>query len=208
MSFWTGFELDHHNNLNTLSIDIPGNTSDVYLKAIVRNDTAKVTCEYASQYSFEAEQEADAEALELSEEEAAAAGLYGIKFAATTGLNLRARPTSESNSITKLNFGDALSLMNTGEDVDGVTWYKVQKDPETVGYVSGEFLGKKFIVNKNGVNIRKEPTADSDVVHMVGEGSVVIVMDDGTKDGDYKWYSIVTRDGLKGYIRNDFLTMG
>ena len=121
---------------------------------------------------------------------------------------MRSRPSSESSSIAKLNFGDALSLMNTGEEIDGVTWYKVQRDPETTGYVSGDFLGKKFIVNKNGVNIRKEPTADSGVVHMVGQGAVVIVMDEGTKDGDYKWYSIRTRDGLEGYIRNDFLTMG
>ena len=207
LSFWTGFELDYHNNLNTLSIDIPGNTQNVYLKATVRNDTGKVTCDFVSQYSFDAEQEAEAEAHELTEEEAAAAGIYGVKYASTTGLNIRKQPGTESESVRKLNFGDSLSLMNNGEEVDGVMWYKVQYNAEISGYVSGEFLGKKYIVNKNGVNIRTQPTADSEVVHMVSQGAVVIAMDDGTKDGDYKWFKICTRDGLSGYIRNDFLIL-
>lgn len=208
LSLWTGYTLAYHNNLSFMSIDVPGNTSDLYLKVTVCKDVAKVYCTHASPTGYEDTGEAiDLEGVEIDEETAVNAGLYGIRYAATTGLNLRSEPTSESSSIMQLNFAEQLNLMNSGEEVDGVMWYKVLVDGEHEGYVSGEYVGKKYTITKNGVNIRTQPSTDGDVVNMIGAGSVVIAMDDGTQDGDYKWYYIKTRAGLEGYVRNDFMTM-
>ena len=208
LSLWTGYTLGYHNNLSFMSIDVPGNTSDLYLKATVCKDINKVYCTYVSTVSFdEAELPPELQGVEIDEETAVSAGLYGIKYAATTGLNLRSQPSSESSSVMKLNFGDQLNLMNSGEEVDGVMWYKVLVDGEKEGYVSGEYVGKKYTITKNGVNIRTSPSTDGEVVNMIGAGSVVIAMDEGTQDGDYKWYYIMTRAGLKGYVRNDFMTI-
>ena len=191
-----------------MSIDVPGNTSDLYLKVTVCKDVEKVYCTYASPVSYEETTlDVDLEGVEIDEETAVSAGLYGIRYAATTGLNLRSQPTSESSSIKQLNFGEQLNLMNSGEEVDGVMWYKVLVDGEDEGYVSGDYVGKKYTITKNGVNIRTKPSTDGEVVNMIGAGSVVIAMDDGTQDGDYKWFFIKTRAGLEGYVRNDFMTM-
>lgn len=208
LSIWTGYALGYHNNLSKVSIDIPGNTGELYMKLTVCSDVEKVYCTYVSQYSFDAEdQKLEGEGMQIDEETAVAAGLYGVKYAAATGLNLRAEASSESKSLMQLNFGDQLTLMNGGEDVSGTTWYKVQVDSEHEGYVSGDYLGKRYTINKNGVNVRKAPNTDGEVLNMIGAGTVVIALDEGTKDGDYKWFHIKTRSGLDGYVRNDFMTM-
>lgn len=205
LSLWTGFELGFHNNLSFMSIDIPGNISELFLKVTVRRDVEKVICTYISQYSFE-ETEPDESTTDIGEDTAAATGLYGVRYVAETGLNLRAEPSTESASLTKLNFADQLTLMNNGEEVDGELWYKVQIG-EQEGYVSGAFVGKRYTITKNGVNVRTEPSTDGEVKNMIGAGTVVIALGEGTQDGDYQWFHIKTRGGLEGYVRNDFMTM-
>ena len=208
LSIWNGYTLGYHNNLSFMSIDVPGNTSDLYLKVTVCKDVEKVYCTHASPAGYEElQQNIDLDGVEIDEETAVNAGLYGIRYAATTGLNLRSQPDAESSSIMKLNFGEQLNLMNSGEEVNGTVWYKVLVDGEHEGYVSGEYIGKRYTITKNGVNIRTQPNTDGDVVNMIGAGSVVVAMDEGTQDGDHKWYFIKTRAGLEGYVRNDFMTM-
>lgn len=148
-----------------------------------------------------------ATALLLTASAFAAEGDLAVAVGATTGssLRLRAEASTSSSIITTLDKGVAVAILD--DSIDG--WYQVSFNGNN-GYISADYMivdqdnvfecyGR---VNGSAVNLRSEPTTDSDVVASLNTGTVVTVT--GFEDG---WYSVVGQSGTEGYIRSDLLDL-
>ena len=203
LSFWTGYASEYYNNLNHISVDIPGNIGTLFLTVKIFGD-GTVKCTAMSELEFdEAEAGEDFEGA-IDKNTAISAGLYGTRAVTETGVKLREDPSTESSVLRTMNFADIVMLMDQGSEQEGMTWFQVKYD-EYEGYIAGDYLGKLFTVNKNGVNVRKQPTSESESVNLVSSGARVVALDEGQDVNGEKWFKVVTRSGIKGYIRSDFL---
>ncbi len=205
LSFWTGYALAYYNNLDTVNVDMPGNVQALYMTLRISEDSS-VDCESLSETGFDDAGSASSD-FEGAVDEATAisAGLYGSRAISEGGVNLREAPSTDGAVLRKMNFADSVMLLDQGSPSEqGITWFKVKYD-EYEGYISGEYLGRLYTVNSNGVNIRESASAESKSVYLVGEGTRVVAMDEGTEVEEYKWYQVRTRSGHSGYIRSDFL---
>ena len=131
---------------------------------------------------------------------AAAAGT----FRTTGSVHLRSEPTTESTSITVVNAGIDVEVL----EHDPAGWSKVQVGNLT-GYIRSDFLkyptGDTAAVFRTtgGVNIRSAASLDSNVVGTVASGTGVEVI-----EHDPAGWSSIRADGVSGFIRSDFLTRG
>lgn len=122
-----------------------------------------------------------------------------------TSLRMRAEASTSSTIVTTLDKSVAVALLDNS--VDG--WYKINYNGKT-GYVSADYLiidqDNLFTtygrVPEGSVNVRTEPTVDSDSKAVLTAGTVVTV--NGLVDG---WYDVTCEYGTEGYIRSDLLTL-
>ncbi len=82
------------------------------------------------------------------------------------------------------------------------------EDDETESQETGdtEAEGQLAEVNTDGVNMRSEPTTDSEVVQVLAAGTVVTITGDTQEADGYTWAPIQLEDGTAGWIVADFLT--
>ena len=68
---------------------------------------------------------------------------------------------------------------------------------------SGEFetVDTMMYIIKDGVNVRKKPTTDSDVVTTVKTGDYIQITGKGSE-----WYRVCLKDGTTAYIKKDFFS--
>ncbi len=138
---------------------------------------------------------------------ASAEGELAVGAGCTTGSSLRMReaPGTSSAIVTLLDKSVAVALLDNGSD----GWYKINYNGKT-GYVSADYLiidkDNLFTtygrVTESSVNVRTEPTVDSDSKAVLNAGTVVTV--NGLEDG---WYDVTCEYGTEGYIRSDLLTL-
>lgn len=146
-----------------------------------------------------------------------------------SGVNLREKATTASNSLKKFNSGDAVTV--TGQN-DG--WYRVSYNGGSAyvskDYVSGNLL--KYVAKvsneaaattttttttntataaedtygvvtaDSGLKLRKEASTSAEVLTVLPSGTIVDVERAGQD-----WVSVVTDAGQKGYVSADYLTV-
>lgn len=130
-----------------------------------------------------------------------------VAVGATTGssLRLRAEASTSSNIITTLDKGVAVAVLD--DTLDG--WYKIAFNGST-GFVSADYMiidqDNVFTsygrANADGVNVRADANADSEILASIDTDTVVTV--NGFVDG---WYDVTCKYGTEGYIRSDFLDL-
>ena len=144
-----------------------------------------------------------------------------------SGVNLREKATTASNSLKKFNSGDAVTV--TGQN-DG--WYRVSYNGGSAyvskDYVSGNLLQYVSKVSNetatttatttntttaaedtygvvtadSGLKLRKEASTSAEVLTVLPSGTIVDVERAGQD-----WVSVVTDAGQKGYVSADYLTV-
>ena len=125
-------------------------------------------------------------------------------FSTTDRVNLRTEPSTESTSITVVNRGTNVEVL----EHNPAGWSKVQVGG-SVGYIRSDFLtipsndSAATFRTTDGVNVRAAASTDSRVVTTVSAGTSVEV----TEHNPAGW-SRVRVNGTNGYIRSDFLTRG
>lgn len=144
-----------------------------------------------------------------------------------SGVNLREKATTASNSLKKFGSGDAVTV--TGQN-DG--WYRVSYNGGSAyvckDYVSGNLL--KYVAKisneaatttntttntttaaedtygvvtaDSGLKLRKEASTSAEVLTVLPSGTIVDVERAGQD-----WISVVTDAGQKGYVSADYLTV-
>ena len=58
------------------------------------------------------------------------------------------------------------------------------------------------VTNCFKLNIRKEPTKDSEILQVISEGDEVEILDESTANG---WLPVLLSDGTKGYTMRDYI---
>ncbi|MCL2126260.1 MAG: SH3 domain-containing protein [Oscillospiraceae bacterium] len=130
---------------------------------------------------------------------------YGAATVNTTNLNLRSGPGTSYSVLTKLNTGDIVVVL----ECTNSEWYKINFHG-TIGYVAAAYLDNVLTVENfsaigcivgDRVNVRSQPSTDSEKLTTYDEDSVITVI--GINEG---WYKI-KQDGYTGYVRSDFMVI-
>jgi uncharacterized protein YgiM (DUF1202 family) len=66
--------------------------------------------------------------------------LRGNATVTEDGLNLRGNATTDAEVITTLSQGQQVSIIGGTEEADGLTWWQVELDNDTQGWVAEDFL--------------------------------------------------------------------
>ena len=137
---------------------------------------------------------------------------------APSGLNLRADSSEYANVLATLGYGVQVTV--TGERVSG--FYPVRIGTLS-GYVSADYVsfdsesaataaptatpapgtgGYRVVVESdNGLNLRAQPSANSDVLYVLPYGMVLSVLGEGENGFLY-----VQWGGYTGYVSGDYVT--
>lgn len=123
---------------------------------------------------------------------------------AKTKVNMREKASTSSDILQTLNAGTKVTIYGTSKD----GWFKVKCKGKT-GYISKEYIvsdpskvevQKRVAYAKTGVNLRKKPSTDSDVVKTLDAGTKVMIYGK-SKDG---WFRIRSK-GKFGYVKKEFI---
>ena len=121
-----------------------------------------------------------------------------------SSLRLRAKPNTDADIISTAAPGDNVVIIR---EVDG--WYLVDYNLD-IGYMSADYITFKERenvelgygkVNTSAVNMRSQPSSDSDLVYQLGYGDKAYII--GFNCGWYK----VQYNGATGYIRSDLMEL-
>jgi len=144
------------------------------------------------------------------EKEAAKYANIGISMAKEY-VNIRKKPTTDSESLGKLYRHSACKIIN---ESDG--WYYVESG-NVCGYVKAEYIQtgipykeliekygtKKARVIADGLNVRKEPSTESEkltVLYNNEKYSIIDTVDD--------WYKVeVDDENIKGYVKAEYVDL-
>ena len=124
-------------------------------------------------------------------------------------LNVRASGDQEGEVVGKIYHNGSLEIL----DVDADGWYHIRSG-NVEGYVAGQYVATgeeaSEIAENSGyttaevgaevLNMRLDPSTDSEVVGSVTESEKIEVVED---QGD--WVKIVTEDGVYGYVSADYV---
>jgi len=123
---------------------------------------------------------------------------------ATEVLKLREEPSTSAKVLAKLTEGTQLTIL----DSKGI-WYKVDYKG-TIGWVSGEYVSiskedtlQEGTVTTEVLNVRKEPSTESDKVTKLYKGDTVKLL-----DYSGSWYKIKTPEGETGWVCDDYIKVG
>lgn len=128
----------------------------------------------------------------------------GIGFVTATNLILRSAPSTDSTVLGSAPKNDVVVIISKHGD-----WYKVIHNLKE-GYMHGDYLnvqnpghselgyGK---INAYGVNLRKGPGTNYDVVTMGTKGNTAYIL--GLENG---WYRVIFGEDIC-YIRSDFMSL-
>ncbi|MCL2228010.1 MAG: SH3 domain-containing protein [Oscillospiraceae bacterium] len=143
-----------------------------------------------------------------------------ITFRTTTGVNLRAGPTTESVVFDFLPMGTDVEVL----EHDPAGWSNVRSNGIT-GFVRSDFLrlntsvilqqtideaspapaqttGSTFMHTVGGVNLRAGPSTETDILTVLNSGTRVEVLNNNPNG----WSSVRINE-RSGYIRSDFLSV-
>ena len=152
---------------------------------------------------------------------------------------IRASADQNSEKIGSVAKGKTIDIIGKTTGTDGQVWYQVYVDANTKGYIRGNLIKlkdgaslktvdgsagsagadapatttipadakKAMVINK--ANIRKEASADSELVGTQNRGTVLTVQGETTGSDNMKWYqvSFTYQDTqVTGYVRSDLVT--
>lgn len=126
-------------------------------------------------------------------------------------LNVRASGDTDGEVIGKVYNNGSVEIL----DVDDNGWYYI-KSGNVEGYVAGQYVATggtaEKIAEDTGyttaevgadiLNVRRDPSEDSDVVDTVSSSNHLEVVED---DGD--WVKVVTDAGIYGYVSTDYVNV-
>lgn len=209
-------DLESDDDINKGNIDEKDNQEDNDNIDIVDKDEKKDDDSSVDDSSTDNSSIDDSDKNEGNNELGSPSGEYVV---ASKGLNLRTKPSVDSNIILALANGDELIGY---EQEDG--WIKVKTSDGTIGYVDLTYLrnaneadnddsdedldqsdedftsSKVMSVTAKSVNIRESASVDATVVATVLQGNEVTVVG---KSGD--WYKVRVKNDTYGYIYGEYL---
>lgn len=124
------------------------------------------------------------------------AGVIGV----VTGdsINIRSANSTTANVIDTLSSGESINILSKSND-----WYKISYGSVSTAYISDLFVKVTNVsgtINANDVNVRNNPSTNSDVVGKINKDDTVNIV------GQYNdWYAIKRQNGDTAYISKSFV---
>jgi len=123
----------------------------------------------------------------------------------TAVVNIRKEPTTNSTLLGQAVKGQLVVVLSETTADDGV-WYKIKLQDSEYGYIRSDLITSDVSQAKSEgriigsvVNIRKEPTTESESLGKVIEGSIVEI-----NNVNGSWYQISYNDKV-GYIHSEYV---
>jgi len=121
-----------------------------------------------------------------------------------SGLRLRSEANTSSSVLASLPEGTSVEILDTVNE----SWYQVSYEGKT-GYVSSAYLSVEeeddtlyAVVTASSLNLRAQPSTESEKVDSLPMGTTVEVLEEA-QDG---WYLVASGD-LTGYVSGQYLAM-
>ena len=126
-------------------------------------------------------------------------------------VNVRAEANTDSEVLGKLYNNSAATVLETTDD----GWYKINSGSVT-GYVKAEYVvtgdeelarrvsTRYATVTTTTLYVRTEPSTESSILTMLGEGDDFVVVDDSMKDTG--WVIVTTEEG-DGYVSTEYVNL-
>jgi uncharacterized protein YgiM (DUF1202 family) len=115
-------------------------------------------------------------------------------------LNFREKPDLNSNILFQLSKDDEVQILDSKDN-----WYNVIVDLSKKGWVYSDYVEVKLdyplgqLIDA-GVNLRKKPSLDGDIIDKLNLNSYVYI-----KDYRNSWYNVLTTDNKVGWIYKEVL---
>ncbi len=151
------------------------------------------------------------------------------------GTRIRSDSSTGSNVVTTASKGSSYSVLDTVTGEDGNTWYKIQVNDSTIGYVRGDLVDVSgdtaaapaaegeasevtssapgtpinpatATVKEPSVNIRSGAGTDYSKVGALTSGTAITLSAEAKDANGATWYQM-SGGGLDGYIRSDFIAL-
>lgn len=128
----------------------------------------------------------------------------------TDVLNLRSDPSQEGEIIDELAMGTEVEILETLDGEDGAKWVKVLANGSE-GYLVADYLTDEEVEAPIGIyrsviyqlNIRSEPTEDSEVVGELGYFEEFDVYEKVKDENGVYWLETKLGDGTKAYVSSE-----
>lgn len=129
-------------------------------------------------------------------------------------VNLREKPTVESEVVGKLYANSAAAILETVYDEAGELWYRIDSGSVKGGYVKAEYVevGNEELIRQVSTRyaavrtttlfVRMEPGTDARVLTMLPDGDDVVVLEE-REDG---WLKVSTEEG-DGYVSEEYVEL-
>lgn len=126
-------------------------------------------------------------------------------------VNVRAEANTDSEVLGKLYNNSAATVLETTDD----GWYKINSGSVT-GYVKAEYVvtgdeelarrvsTRYATVTTTTLYVRTEPSTESSILTMLGEGDDFVVVDESMKDTG--WVIVTTEEG-DGYVSTEYVNL-
>jgi len=139
-------------------------------------------------------------------------------------LNIRDDSSTDGDVLTQLETGERATILDGPVAADGYSWYQVETDDGTTGWVAGEFLGfadddtntpgtADFAVGDavtatvDGMNLRSAAGLDAEVIDQVDEGALFLVQDGPVSADGYTWYQVFNYYYGEGWVAGELMAL-
>ncbi len=134
----------------------------------------------------------------------------------TDVLRLRSSPGLSSATIAYMSTGTQVKVLGGPRHSDGSEWYKVRSQVHGSGWCAGEFLSAQVVstlgfgdavkVIDGELNLRSQPSTNSDVVAVLPDGAKLTVTGGIAGRGGLDWYPVSSDKYGSGWCAAEFLT--
>ena len=146
---------------------------------------------------------------------------------------IRSEANTSSNAVGSAKKGDKLTITEETTGSDGMVWYKVFVDADTLGYIRSDLIEKgegsisqstvtvnplatevtpitnqSAKVTGNNVRVRDNAGTGGNIVTTIQTGTVITLTGEATGSDGKKWYEvsfISNNNTVSGFIRSDFV---
>lgn len=143
---------------------------------------------------------------------------------------IRSEASTSSNAVSSVKKGDKLTITEETTGSDGMVWYKVFVDADTLGYIRSDLIKKgegsisqgtststvavtpitqqSATVTGNNVRVRDNAGTSGSIVTTIQDGTVITLTGEATGSDGKKWYEVSFNSGtntVTGFIRSDFI---
>lgn len=120
-----------------------------------------------------------------------------------SNVNIRKTPDTKSEVVEQLPLGSIAEVLSHEGN-----WYSIRTTSDTQGWILNDLIAvdeekdpiKTGVVIVNNLNVRKEPSTASDVLHALSKDTEISIF--AIQD---KWYQVSINESQKGWIHSDYV---